>query len=228
MYTLERSGFKHIVAKLNPYYEIPSMKHFSKYELRKLYNPVRESIVKPKLMQAEHFSAATDLWTSSAMVPFMSLTVHFVDNEWSLQSFCLATFPLCENHTGLNLSEAVSNVIAHWDLKPDQLVATTTDNASNIVAGFRSLGWMQVSWFGHNLNLAISKSLNLHRVNCAPARCLSPVERSHCSWLENCDLCQMQELLNLPQLKLIASVVTRWDQHATWLVLLSSSSKPLM
>ena len=59
-------GFKHLVAKLNPRYELPSRKHFSEYELPKLYNHVRDSTVKPKLMQAEHFSATTDLWTSSA------------------------------------------------------------------------------------------------------------------------------------------------------------------
>ena len=141
MYTVERMGFKHLVAKLNPRYELPSGKHFSEYELPKLHNHVRDSIVKPKLMQAEHFSATTDLWTSSATVPFMSVTVHFVDSEWSLWSFCLGTFPLYENHTGQNLSEAVTDILANWDLKPDQLIVTTTDNGSNIVAGFR---WSRV------------------------------------------------------------------------------------
>ena len=43
---------------------------------------------------------------------------------------CLGTFPLYENYTGQNLSEAVTDVLANWDLKPDQLVATTTDNGS--------------------------------------------------------------------------------------------------
>ena len=194
MYTVERPGFKHLVAKLNPHYELPSRKHFSEYELPKLYNHVRDSIVKPKLMQAEYFSATTDLWISYAAVSFMSLTVHFVDSGWRLQSFCLGTFPLYENHTGENLSEAVTDVLANWDLTPDQLIATTTDNGSNIVAGFRSLGWLRVSCFGHNLDLAINKSLKLDRVNHALARCHSLVELFHCSWLENRDLHLKQEL----------------------------------
>ena len=179
MYTVERPGFKHLVTKLNPRYELPSRKHFSEYELPKLYNHVRDSIVRSKLMQAEHFSATIDLWTSSATAPFMSLTIHFVDSEWSLRSFCLGTFPLYENHTGQNLSEPVTDVLANWDLKPDQLVATTTDNGSNIVAGFRSLGWLRVSCFGHNLDLAINKSLKLDRVNRTLARCHFLVELFH-------------------------------------------------
>ena len=115
MYTVERLSVKHLLATLNPHYELPLRKHFSEDELPKLYNHVRDSItcMKPKLMQAEHFSATTELCTSSNTVQFMSLTVHFVDSKWSLWSFCFATFPLYENHTRENLSKAVSDVLAH-------------------------------------------------------------------------------------------------------------------
>ena len=87
----------------------------------------------------------------------MSLTVHFVDREWSLRSFCLGTFPLYENHTGQNLSEAVTDALANWDLKPDQLVATTTDNGSNIVAG-----WLRVALATISIWLS-TKALSLIR-----------------------------------------------------------------
>ena len=105
----------------------------------------------------------------------------------------------------------MSDVLAHWDLKPDQLVATTTDNASYTVAGFRSLGWMHVSCLGHDLDLAISKSLKFDLVNCALTRCHSLVELFHRSWLKNSDLRLKQEWLNLPQHKLMASLATRWE-----------------
>ena len=47
-------------------------------------------------------------------------------------------------------------------------------------------------------------------MNRALARCHSLVERFHRSWLKNRDLHLKQELLKLPQHKLIASVATRW------------------
>ena len=46
---VEKPGFQHMVSKLNPRYQLPSRKHFSDYEVPKLYNHVRDVIVIPKL-----------------------------------------------------------------------------------------------------------------------------------------------------------------------------------
>ena len=65
IYTVERSGFKFLVFKLNPRYNLPSRKHFTEIEIPKLYVEVRDTVVKPKLAVAEEFFAATThLWTS--------------------------------------------------------------------------------------------------------------------------------------------------------------------
>ena len=42
--------------------------------------------------------------------------------------------PLYEDHTGENLADAVIDVLANWNLSAGHFLATTTDNASNIVA----------------------------------------------------------------------------------------------
>ena len=210
LHTVDKPGFKQLVFKLNPHYQLPSRRHFAEYEVPKLYNHVRDNVVKPKIMEATHFSATRDLWTSAATIPYMTFTVHFIDREWALRSFCLCTFPLYEDHTGQNLADAVTDVLANWDLNLDQIVATTTDNAANIIAAFNSLGLLCLSCFGHNLDLAINKSLQLERVKRALAKCHSLVEVFHRSWKKSRDLCLKQEVLNLPQHKLIASVATRW------------------
>ena len=48
-------------------------------------------------------------------------------------SYCLSTFPLHEDHTGKNLADAVTDVLTNWNLNADQIVAATTNNASNII-----------------------------------------------------------------------------------------------
>ena len=75
---------------------------------------------------------------------------------------------------------------------------------------FQLLEYPRLSCFGHNLDLAINKSLQLDRVQRAIARCHSLVEAFSRSWKKYRDLHQKQADLGLKQHKLLADVVTRW------------------
>ena len=90
----------------------------------------------------------------------MTLTVHFTDKTWNLQSFCHNTVPMFADHTGENIADAILDIFDNWQLSKDRLVATTTDSGSNIVAVFNNLNLLRISCLGHNLDLAIKKSLN--------------------------------------------------------------------
>ena len=105
--------FKQHVFKLNLCYQLPSRKYFAEYEIPKLYNHVRNNVVKPKITEAKNVSATTDLWTSAATILYMTFTFHFIDTERVLRSYCLCTFPLYEDHTGQNLADAVTDVLAN-------------------------------------------------------------------------------------------------------------------
>ena len=100
---VEKPGFQHMVSKLNPRYQLPSRKHFSDYEVPKLYNHVRDVIVIPKLKEASYFAGTCDFWTSPSTISYLTYTVHLIDADWSLRSFCLSTSPLYEDHTGCNI-----------------------------------------------------------------------------------------------------------------------------
>ena len=116
-----------------------------------------------------------------------------------------------EDHTGQNIADAISDVLENWDLnRNDNLVATTTDSGSNVVAAFRILGALRISCFGHNLDLAIKKGFNDTRIQRAIGRCHSLVELFHRSWKKTRDLRQKQDELGLPKHKIMVGVVTRW------------------
>lgn len=85
--------------KLNSKYNLPSRKYFTETKIPKLYNETKDMIVKPKLSEVMHFPATTDLWTSRANHPYLSLTVHLVSSSWDLQTFTLETVLLLEDHT---------------------------------------------------------------------------------------------------------------------------------
>lgn len=104
------------------------------------------------------------LLTCSARHPYLSFTVHFIDENWELRSYCLDTVTLFEDHTGQNLAEAAVDILENWELQRENLVCTITDNGSNFIAAFQTLEWPRISCFGHNLDLAVNKALNIERV----------------------------------------------------------------
>ena len=160
---------------------------------------VKESIVNPAVQNAQYFSASTDLWTSCSNHPYLSFTIHFLTKDWELKSYCLDTVPLFEDHTGQNLANDLQDLRANWELKAERLVVTATDNGLNFVLAFQLLEYPRLSCFGHNLDLAINKSLQLDRVQRAIARCHSLVEAFSRSWKKYRDLHQKQADLGLKQ-----------------------------
>ena len=78
-----------MVSKLNPRYKIPSQKHFVERKIPRLYNRIKETTVMPKLKETEYFLASTDFWTNQANHPCSSYTIHLVEKEWNLITFCL-------------------------------------------------------------------------------------------------------------------------------------------
>ena len=143
-HTVERQGFKSMVSKLNPKYNLPSRKHFREKEIPSLYASVKSEIIS-ELEKMTFYSATTDLWTSRAAHPYLSYTIHFMNDNWELQSFFLKTVPLFDYHTGDNIVASINDIMTNWNLTTEQLVSTTTDNGSNYVAGFRNHGLVWLS-----------------------------------------------------------------------------------
>ena len=100
-----------MVAKLNPRHVLPSRKHFVELEIPQVYSEMKEKVVLLKLQEAKHFSITNDMWTSTSNHSFMSFTVHFIDSDWALQSFCIDTVPIFEDRTGQNIAHAFLEVL---------------------------------------------------------------------------------------------------------------------
>ena len=71
---------------------------------------------------------------------------------------------LFSDHTGQNIAEAFQDVLGNWNISVSRVTASTTDNGSNFVAAFGSIECEWPSCFGHNLNLAVSKAIQIDRV----------------------------------------------------------------
>ena len=81
-----------------------------------------------------------------------------------MQSFCLQTQYIPQDYTGENTKEALSATLLQWNLDQSKQVGITTDSGSNVKSACELLNWRRLSFFGHNLNLAVEKGLNDGRI----------------------------------------------------------------
>ena len=88
--TVEQSTFKAMLQTFDKQYELPGRKYFSNAAVPKLYNDLRENI-SPVLQDVDYLALTTDMWSSCNMMPYMSVTAHFVSKDWKLETKCLQT-----------------------------------------------------------------------------------------------------------------------------------------
>ena len=175
-----------------------------------MYSSTREK-VQAELKGVIFFSATTDLWSSEALHPYISYTVHYIDHLWQYHTRCLQTAFLPSDHTGENLADALETALATWGLNVRKQVCITTDSGANIVRACSLLGWQRLACFGHNLNLAVNKALkDDHRVSRALALARKIVSSFSTSWKRRRELKRVQSEKNLPEHSLIGDCPTRW------------------
>ena len=189
LYTVEKEGFQKLLKAFDSQYQLPNRKYFTNTAIPALYASTQEK-VSNSISGAKYFAATMDMWSSATSAPYMSYTVHFIDPQWSLQSWCLQTLFVPQDHDANNLADVMTETLANWSLNPVDQVCLTTDNGSNIVCATSSrLGWNHLSCFGHNLHLAVTNSMKDEvRVARAFGVCRKLVELFAHSWKKKREL----------------------------------------
>jgi len=112
-----------------------------------LYTEVREDLEKQLSQHATYFPVTTGMWTSGSTDTYISVTIHYIDNNWELHSYCLTTTYLSDDHSGENIKQSLLDTLSEWNLDPSHLVAITTDSGSNIKRACLLLPWTRISCF---------------------------------------------------------------------------------
>uniref|UniRef100_A0AAR2J935 BED-type domain-containing protein n=1 Tax=Pygocentrus nattereri TaxID=42514 RepID=A0AAR2J935_PYGNA len=181
---VERDGFKQLLNTIDSRYKLPGRKYFSQ--------------------TVAHFSTTADLWSSRTSEPYLSLTAHFIDEFWQLQSYCLQTSYFPEDHTGELIAQGLQDALASWSLREDRMVCMTTDSGANVVSALRINKWKRLPCFGHRLHIAIDRAIGV---------CKKVVGAFSNSWKKKKKLADAQEQLKLPEHKLITESPTRWGSR---------------
>ena len=73
--TVDKPGFRAMLHKFNPRYQLPSHNHFTKVCIPNLVSETRSMIEKQIAVgNVGCYSATTDLWSSAAGDPYITLT----------------------------------------------------------------------------------------------------------------------------------------------------------
>ncbi|RXN36491.1 zinc finger BED domain-containing 1-like protein [Labeo rohita] len=206
--TVEKVGF--MIKVLDPRYVLPSRNYFSRTAIPNLYQKHRAK-VEADLATVRHFSATTDLWSSRSMEPYLSLTVHFISDDWVLHSHCLQTSFFPDDHTGELLAAGLQEALDSWGLSEHRLVAITTDSGANIIKAIELNNWTRLQCFGHRLHLAIERAMKDDRIQRAVGVCKKIVAAFSYSWKKRRDLAKVQDELGLPKHQLTTETPTRWQ-----------------
>ena len=98
---VERLGFQQLIEYCEPGYTVPSRKHISTLMFDRYANG--KALLANKLQSnAFSLSLTTDIWSSSSMEAYISLTCHFLTSEWEIVDCVLATRSFSDHHMGEN------------------------------------------------------------------------------------------------------------------------------
>ena len=80
-------------------------------------------------------SVTTDRWTSINSDAYLSLTAHYITEDWALVTKCL-----CTHYAPDNIASFVKDMVHKYGLRMGNIVSITTDSAANVIAAARKLG----------------------------------------------------------------------------------------
>ena len=210
-YTVEKSGFKQMLSKFNPRYDVPSHNYFSRVAVPALYSEVKSEL--EQQINDQHFvyrAGTTDLWSSITSEPYLSYTIHCIDG---LCATSASKHIMCQKPTLAQiLQDALTSSFNQWNLDAQKQVAITTNSGANIKLACELLDWQRISFFGHNLDLAVHEGLDDERmrVDTLLIKRWKIVAAFSQSWKRNNELTKVQQQQQqLPLHKLKADVSAR-------------------
>ena len=168
--------------------------------------------IRSSLDEISSISLTTNIWTAGTNnALFLSLTGHWLSNDFEQCRAVLRVIPFPGKHTGARISEKLHNVLNEYIIS-NTVFLVLQDSGANMVAGVREWGLESLSCFIHTLQLSINDSLfSEQAVKTIITTNRNIVSHLNRSPLAISKLTEIQDQLNLEKHKLIQDVTTRWN-----------------
>jgi hypothetical protein len=115
-----------------------------------------------------YFCLTTDVWTDRGARTYMSLTIHYVDEDSRPHNKLLAVAHFPGMHTGARIGATIIDMFDDWNLDADKCTMLIRDGAGNAVKGARCLGLKNMSCVTHSLQLVLTSAVMRARKSSTP------------------------------------------------------------
>ncbi|XP_016191851.1 zinc finger BED domain-containing protein RICESLEEPER 2-like [Arachis ipaensis] len=223
---VEGIGFHKIINRFEPRFTVPS-KMIMSGDCFHLYLDEKKKLKAWLANSCARVCLTSDCWTSNQNLSYMSLTAHFVDDEWKLQKRIL-NFCLIENHKGETIGREIETCLREWEI--EKVFTITLDNASSndgvITYLQRKLAargglvygekYLKMRCCAHVLNLIVNEGIKEQHASIESIRNAIRYVRSSPQRIKKFKECIEAELIESKSLVCL-DVPTRWN--STYLML---------
>ncbi|XP_058774482.1 zinc finger BED domain-containing protein RICESLEEPER 2-like [Vicia villosa] len=124
---VEHPDFHEFVSGLNSKFNLISHTTLARDTLL-LWDVEKEKLKNFLALHCQRVCLTSDTWTSIQNLTYMCITVHFIDNNWTLQNRVLS-FVQVTGHSGDIIANTIDACLTDWVL--NQILTVTLDNASS-------------------------------------------------------------------------------------------------
>ena len=155
---VEDLRFQRLLHHICPNYCIPSRKYIKNPVFQNIYNKLRQKI-QNELSDASSISFTNDGWTSINGKWSLSLTAHWLTNDFHKKSAVLRVCQLNVSHTAKNICDAIQSSMNEFLIPASKVHLVARDNAANIVAGIREARYENLPCFLLTLQLVLNDAV---------------------------------------------------------------------
>jgi len=113
---VNNEGFRALMRVVEPRYKLPSESYLRQVAVPEMCRALKTKVA-AVIEGVQHISLTTDTWTSSiCSESLMSLTGHWLDNDFTRRSAILQTSHLPGPHTATDIQTKFKDVVKDWKL----------------------------------------------------------------------------------------------------------------
>ena len=207
---VDSESFRAFVNYLQPKWKVCDRKKLSMVLTPALRAEI-ELQMKKRMSNIDHFSISLDSWTSLANRAYLALTAHGISKNFEFESFLLDITVVKKSETGEYIAELVRDILEAWAIDMDQVVAGTSDGASNCKKAIkRDLDLLWIYCLAHALNRSVRIGLDSNYIRDVLKKAKGISKFFRASPKASKVLLKQQQHLHLSTKKMKIDNKTRW------------------